>query len=88
MILGLVNELPTDRGGDAVVSVVDDELPSLEELLCNATEAQASQETETYMMARSDENLKHMKLNNSHEIGDSRHAPDSSGDGWSCFPWL
>lgn len=56
---------------------MDDDLPSLEELLRKATEIQASQQTEIHLTARSDENLGHLEWTDVDEIGSPERELDS-----------
>ena len=56
---------------------MNDDLPSLEELLRNAPKKEALQQTEVYSTARSDENLRHLKRVDMDETGGSEREPDS-----------
>lgn len=66
--------------------MADDNLPSLKDLLRNATEAQATQETELHLTARSDESIEQLTWNDGHETGDPRHVPDGGEGGLLRFP--
>lgn len=71
---------------DFAVSVVNDDVRSLDELLSNATEAQASQKPGTHSMVQSDANRDRLKEYPGDEIGDPRRRTNSSKGRWICFP--
>ena len=71
---------------DFAVSVVNDDVRSLNELLSNATEAQASQKTGTHSMVQSDANRDRLEEYPGDEIGGPRRRTNSSKGRWICFP--
>ena len=71
---------------DFAVSVVNDDVRSLDELLSNATEAQASQKPGTHSMVQSDANRDRLEEYPGDEIGGPRRRTNSSKGRWICFP--
>ena len=63
---------------DFAVSVVNDDVRSLDELLSNATEAQASQKKGGHSMVQSDANRDRLDENPGDEIGGARRRTNSS----------